>query len=172
VYNEQVREPVLPAGYSKRRRRDTQVLHPAVARRMSDWLAAREPPTPEMADGEILFPVDRRTCGTDRRTARMMQQDLDAARRKWISEAESDDERLRREKSDFLKYLDSQNRYADFHSNRHTFITNLSLAGVQPRDAQALARHSDIRLTMNLYTHIELEDKAKAIGRLVMVTET
>jgi len=34
---------------------------------------------------------------------------------------------------------------------------------------QELARHSDIRLTMNLYTHIGLEDKARAIGKLPSV---
>jgi len=35
-----------------------------------------------------------------------------------------------------------------------------------PRDAQELARHSDVRLTMNVYSHIGLDDKAKAIGKL------
>jgi integrase len=58
------------------------------------------------------------------------------------------------------------NRYADFRSNRHTFITNLSLAGVSPREAQELARHSDIRLTMSVYSHIDMQDKARAIVRL------
>jgi len=119
--------------------------------------------------GEILFPIDKRVTGTDRRTAKMMEQDLGAARRKWLSE--SDQERADREKTDFLKYIDSQNRYADFHSNRHTFITNLSLVGVLPHDAQELARHSDIRLTMNLYTHVGLADKAKAIAKLAGLGE-
>jgi len=155
---------VTVAGYSKRRRKDTQVLHPTIATRFHKWLKQRKP-----AAGEILFPVDKRTCGTDRRTAKMMAEDLEAARRKWLAEANGD--APEREKTDFLKYVDSQNRYADFHSNRHTFITNLSLAGVQPRDAQELARHSDIRLTMNLYTHIGLEDKAKAIGKLAGLEE-
>ncbi len=80
--------------------------------------------------------------------------------------ANANGDRAQCEKSNFLLYVDSQNRYADFHSNRHTFITNLSLAGVSPRDAQELARHSDIRLTMGVYTHIGIEDKARAIGRL------
>ncbi len=43
-------------------------------------------------------------------------------------------------------------RRVDFHSLRNTFITLLSVAGVSPRTAMALARHSDIKLTMNLYT--------------------
>ena len=149
----------VEAAYSKQRRMDMQVVHVYVVEELRGWLKKRDPDA-----GEILFPVDKRTCGTDRRTAKMMAEDLAAARRKWIA----DGDRSQREKTDFLKYVDSQNRYADFHSNRHTFITNLSLVGVEPRDAQELARHSDIRLTMNLYTHIGLQGKAKAkaIGKL------
>ncbi len=43
--------------------------------------------------------------------------------------------------------------HADFHALRHTFGTNLYLAGVHPADAMILMRHSTITLTMNLYTH-------------------
>jgi len=76
------------------------------------------------------------------------------------------DERKRREDSDFLAYQDENGLFADFHSNRHTFITNLSRAGVTPRTAQTLARHSDIRLTMGTYTHIGLHDQSTAIELL------
>ncbi len=153
------------AAYSKRRREDTQVLHPMGAERLRGWLKVRQ-----ASDGEILFPVDKRTCGVDRRTAKMMREDLKAARRKWIAEAEGNPkEQRRRRKCDFLKYRDSQNRFADFHSNRHTFITNLSLVGVSPRDAQELARHSDVRLTMSVYTHVNMQDKARAIEKLAAV---
>ncbi len=46
---------------------------------------------------------------------------------------------------------------ADFHSLRHSFITNLARAGVHPSDAMVLARHSTITLTMNFYTHTHRE---------------
>jgi len=72
----------------------------------------------------------------------------------------------RREKSDFLEYQDSQGRFADFHCLRHTFITNLARANVSPKTAQSLARHSDIRLTMDIYTHVEQEEQATAIRGL------
>ena len=49
---------------------------------------------------------------------------------------------------------------------RHPFITNLCRANVSPRTAQALARHSDISLTMNVYTHVGQEEQAEAIGKL------
>jgi hypothetical protein len=73
---------------------------------------------------------------------------------------------VERVKTDFLTYKNSAGLYADFHSNRHTFITNLERSGVSPRRAQSLTRHSDIRLTMGVYTHINLHDQFSAIESL------
>jgi integrase len=50
--------------------------------------------------------------------------------------------------SDFLAYANHAGRFADFHSCRHLFITSLERAGVRPKVAQTLARHSDIWLTL------------------------
>ncbi len=151
------------AGYSKRRREDTQVLHPEIARRLDAWLATK----PISARTICYFPVsDKVPGGVDRKTAKMMRLDLGAARVQWIKEAETAKEKEAREKTDFLSYCDENGQYADFHSNRHTFITNLSRAGVSPRTAQDLARHSDIRLTMGIYTHIGLSDRVTAIDLL------
>ncbi len=59
-------------------------------------------------------------------------------------------------KADLVKagipYKDGMGRIADFHALRYTLCTNLSRAGVAPRVAQAVMRHSDIKLTMNGYT--------------------
>ena len=95
-----------------------------------------------------------------------MMMDLAAARAAWIHEADDEKERQHREASDFLKYRDSQGRFADFHSLRHTFVTNLCKANVSPKTAQTLARHSDIRLTMNIYTHVDDQEQAAAIAQL------
>ncbi len=84
----------------------------------------------------------------------------------WIHETDDEKERKQREASDFLKYRDSQGRFADFHSLRHTFVTNLCKADISPKTAQILARHSDIRLTMNIYTHVDDQEQAAAIARL------
>lgn len=65
-----------------------------------------------------------------------------------------------------IKYTDTSNRDVDFHSLRHTFITNLSLAGVHPTVAQMLARHSNIELTMKYYTHVLHSSKVAAIDAL------
>ena len=71
-----------------------------------------------------------------------------------------------RKGSCFLTYEDADGLFADFHANRHTFISNLSGSGVPLSVAQKLARHSDPRLTANRYTHVELNEQAQAIDQL------
>jgi len=68
-----------------------------------------------------------------------------------------------------IDYEDASGRVADFHALRHTFISNLARAGVHPRNAQALARHSTIDLTMNVYTHVAIADLATDIRKLPAV---
>ena len=55
---------------------------------------------------------------------------------------------------------------ADFHSLRHTFISNLAACGIHPKLAQQLARHSTIALTMDRYTHLGLIDMNSALESL------
>ena len=53
---------------------------------------------------------------------------------------------------------------------RHTLATNLSRAGVAPRVAMEMMRHSDLRLTMKTYTDSTLlptEDVADKLPRLL-----
>ena len=61
---------------------------------------------------------------------------------------------------------DAHGRTVDVHSLRHTFATLLARNGVSPGVAQKLMRHSDIRLTMNTYTHLDLADIAGAVAAL------
>ena len=153
----------VAACYSKRKRQDTQVLHIEVAKRLREWLKTKQDHGPD----DLLFPVSAKVAGgTERRTSKMMRRDLKAARKKWIGEATTPEDRKMREESDVLEYQDDAGLFADFHSNRHTFITNLERAGVSPRTAQTLARHCDIRLTMGVYTHIGLHDQTTAIESL------
>ena len=153
----------VAACYSKHRREDTQVLHPELVRQLRDWLATKR----HLHSGQPLFPISGRVPGgVERKTHKMMERDIMAARDAWLEEAENEDELQRRLKSDFLCYCNHDGLFADFHSMRHLFITNLERAGVSPRRAQTLARHSDIRLTMGVYTHVELSDCSAAIELL------
>ena len=65
-----------------------------------------------------------------------------------------------------LEYRDEDGLVFDFHSLRHSYITLLERSGASPKMAQELARHSDIRLTMNVYTHTGLYDKSAAVDCL------
>ena len=69
-----------------------------------------------------------------------------------------------------IAYKDLLGRQADFHGLRHTFGTNLSLAGVQPRVAMELMRHPDLRLTMKIYTDASMLPTADGIDRLPSLT--
>jgi len=60
----------------------------------------------------------------------------------------------------------SQGKLVDFHSFRHTFCTNLHLAGVPLREAMELMRHSDVRLTMTIYADSSLFALRPAIEKL------
>ena len=61
---------------------------------------------------------------------------------------------------------DKSGRVVDFHALRHTFITGLSKAGVSPRVAMELARHSQIDLTMRVYTDAGMLGTADAVNAL------
>ncbi len=58
----------------------------------------------------------------------------------------------------------------DVHSLRHTTATYLAKAGVAPRTAQSIMRHSDIRLTLGTYTDPALLDTAGALTALPTMT--
>jgi hypothetical protein len=90
---------------------------------------------------------------------------LKAARSAWLDEA-AGLERAKRERSDFLAYVDSSGRFADFHALRHSFISLITQGGVHPKLAQRLAGHSDINLTMSRYSHTLPADEAQALGVL------
>ncbi len=71
-----------------------------------------------------------------------------------------------------IPYIDEAGRYGDFHALRHTFITNLARAGVHPKVAQELARHSDVNLTMAHYTHVLVETRLEALSKLPATAPT
>lgn len=152
---------VIEAAYSKHRRQDVQYLHSDLTARLKKWLTVKNP-----EPDEILFPISQASGAVERRTTKMIQFDLEAARTFWIAESKTEEEEQRRNESLFLCYCDANGRYADFHALRHTFITNLGRAGVSPKTAQSLARHSDIKLTLDIYTHIDQDEQIAAINSL------
>jgi integrase len=65
-----------------------------------------------------------------------------------------------------VSYTDHEGKVFDFHALRGQFASMLARASVHPKRAQKLLRHSDINLTMNVYTHLELEELRSDLERL------
>ena len=57
------------------------------------------------------------------------------------------------------------------HICRHTYCSNQARAGMNPKTLQYLMGHSDISVTMNVYTHLGLEDAAAEMARMKVVEE-
>ena len=64
-----------------------------------------------------------------------------------------------------IEYTDPAGRDCDFHSLRHSFITNLFLAGVPATVVQKLARHKDLKTTLK-YSHVSYDSEVAAIQKL------
>jgi len=159
--NEKCATVTVEACYSKHRRQDILPLHPSIVQKLKDWLAMKNPQA-----NELLFPITQRCGGVERKSAKMIRFDLNAAKTFWVAESATPDEEKQRLESDFLQYQNKKGLFADFHCLRHTFITNLGRAKVTLKTAQTLARHSTVELTANIYTHIDQQELIDAINSL------
>jgi integrase len=65
-----------------------------------------------------------------------------------------------------IEPVDADGRVVDAHSLRHGYITALAKSGVPVKVVQTLARHSDPKLTLNLYSHLTAFDLHGAIDHL------
>ena len=52
------------------------------------------------------------------------------------------------------------------HVCRHTFCTNMSRLGMNPKTLQYIMGHADISVTFNTYTHVKIEDAESEMQRL------
>ena len=52
------------------------------------------------------------------------------------------------------------------HICRHTYCTNMAKSGMNPKTLQYLMGHSDISVTLNIYTHLGLDDAANELRRV------
>ena len=49
---------------------------------------------------------------------------------------------------------------------RHSYCTNMANSGMNPKTLQYLMGHSDVSVTLNIYTHIGYDDAKKELARL------
>ncbi len=144
---------VVAAGYSKRRREDVQPIRSDLAALLKRWIKTRP-------DGEPVFST------MPEKLVHMIERDLRRARDMWVREAGSWEAMRRRWASDFLLATDPEGRVVDFHALRATYITLLVKGGASVKVAQELARHSDPKLTMNVYTKLGIHDLSGALESL------
>ena len=52
------------------------------------------------------------------------------------------------------------------HVCRHTYCSNMAKSGMNPKTLQYLMGHSDISVTMNVYTHIGFDDAEEELKRM------
>lgn len=144
----------VAAAYSKHRREDEQPLPASIVPELRSYLD-------KLPKAGPVFRMPH-PCNV----VRVLREDLATARAAWIKNAANTKERKSRTESAFLEYRDDAGRVLDFHAFRHTFISSLTAGGVHPKDAQILARHGSIQLTMDRYTHRLQEDTARGLDAL------
>ena len=144
----------VKASYSKRGREDSLPLRPETAESLRGFLYSLE-------DGEHVFNMPRNELVV----RLILRPDLELARQEWLAERKDTDERAKRERSDFLKYVDRHGHFADFHALRHSYITNICRVAGLSKTAQDLARHSTPVLTAR-YAHSFREEEIAAVNGL------
>ncbi len=58
------------------------------------------------------------------------------------------------------------------HVFRHTFCTNMANAGMDIKSLQYVMGHSDVGVTLNVYTHASLDRAAEQMAKIIDFKET
>lgn len=65
---------------------------------------------------------------------------------------------LNKESTDIIQFT--------YHQLRHTYACILHKAGIDLKEAQSWTGHKDVQVLLNIYTHLDEQDKSKAIEKL------
>ncbi|WP_268877884.1 tyrosine-type recombinase/integrase [Anaerosacchariphilus polymeriproducens] len=57
------------------------------------------------------------------------------------------------------------------HICRHTYCSEMAKSGMNPKTLQYLMEHSEISVTLNVYTHLGFEDAREEIERLFVANQ-
>jgi integrase len=130
-------------------------LHPLLAEFMFRWKRK----TPYFQPGDWVFPSFK-LKGRQPRLANMLVEDClrPAAVKAGILSSRRDDEG---------KLVDDDPRRFGFHNLRHSLASFLVRIRTDPKTVQTLLRHSDVKLTLQCYTHSVSEDRMAAAGAML-----
>ena len=144
----------IQAAYAKGKRTDVLPISESLANTLVPWLKTKTPKT-KLWSGAY----HRGQLG------KQLKKDMARARKLYIAQAPTEQEAKKRLADDFLRWQDSSGLFADFHSQRATFIT--TLAGLTPniKEVQQLARHQNALTTMR-YIKTTQAALVNLIGRM------
>ena len=130
-------------------------LHPMLAKFMLRW----QRQTPYSRPTDWVFPSFR-LKGKQPRVANMLVEDYlrpAAARAGILSSHRDDTGRL----------IENDPRRFGFHNLRHSLASFLVRTKTDPKTVQTLLRHSDVKMTLQWYTHTVSEDRMAAEGAML-----
>ena len=127
----------IQAAYAKGKRTDVLPISESLANTLVPWLKTKTPKT-KLWSGAY----HRGQLG------KQLKKDMARARKLYIAQAPTEQEAKKRQADDFLMWKDSSGLFADFHSQRATFITNLASLTPNIKEVQQLARHQNALTTM------------------------
>ncbi len=144
----------IQAAYSKNKRTDVLPISESLANTLEPWLKTKKPKTKLWAGAYHRGQLGKK-----------LKKDMARARELYIAQASTEPEKKKRQADDFLRWQDSSGLFADFHSQRATFIT--TLAGLTPniKEVQQLARHQNALTTMR-YIKTTQAALVNLIGRM------
>jgi len=130
-------------------------LHPLLAQFMLCW----KQKTPYHQDGDWVFPSFW-LKGRQPRVANMLVEDYlrPAAVKAGILSSHRDDEG---------RLVDDDPRRFGYHNLRHSLASFLVRIKTDPKTVQTLLRHSDVKLTLQCYTHSVSDDRMAAAGAML-----
>lgn len=76
------------------------------------------------------------------------------------------DDRFERITKKYESSIKKLNKKVTPHICRHTYATLTARAGMSPKTLQYLMGHSDIRTTLDVYTHIDMDGVTEEVERL------
>jgi integrase len=130
-------------------------LHPLLAEFMFRWKRR----TPYSQLGDWVFPSFR-LKGTQPRVGNMLVEDYlrpAAVKVGILSSHRNEEGRL----------VDDDPRRFGFHNLRHSLASFLIRIKTDPKTVQTLLRHSDVKLTLQCYTHSVSDDRMAAAGAML-----
>ncbi len=130
-------------------------LHPLLAEFLLSW----KQKTPYSQPGDWVF-ASFRLNGKQPRVANMLVED-------YLRPAAAKAGILSSHRDDCGRLVEDDPRRFGFHNLRHSLASFLVRIRTDPKTVQTLLRHSDVKLTLQFYSHAVSQDRMAAAGEML-----